>query len=64
MKKFIYKHNVSTVATLKHEGKDFDICLHKGDVNELPENHEFVKLMIKQGKLEEVKTVAKETAKQ
>lgn len=55
MAKFTYTHKVPTVATIKANGNDVDINLNDGDVAELPETHDFVKLMIAQGKLAEVK---------
>lgn len=55
MAKYTYTHKVPTTATIKHEGKEIDINLHEGETNELPESHEFIKLLVVQGKLVEVK---------
>lgn len=51
MAKLLYKNSVSTHATLNNSGVPQEISLHDGEVYELPENNDFIKLLIVQGKL-------------
>ena len=51
MAKFKYINKVVTHVSLKIAGKNQDLSLHNGTEYELPQENEFVNLLVLQGKL-------------
>lgn len=64
MQKYLYINEISTFVTLKVKDADEklidrDLCFHNGEEYNLPEENDFVKLLVAQNTLQPIKQLSK-----